>query len=104
MDGDEPGGGEVDEVVEHVGVGDAVDGGVDGDEEVEDAGEVAETGCYARDHLAAGQGFDEQDEGHDGEDVVVGGEGGEPVDGEVVDPDDENGEVDGEDPEHEDED
>ena len=35
---------------------------------------------------------------------MVGGEGGEPVDGEVVDPDDEDGDVDGEDPEHEDED
>lgn len=35
---------------------------------------------------------------------MVRGEGGEPVDGEVVDPDDEGGKVDGQDPEHEEED
>lgn len=34
----------------------------------------------------------------------MGGERGEPVDGEVVDPDDEGGKVDREDPEHEEED
>ena len=35
---------------------------------------------------------------------MVGGERGEPVDGEVVGPDEEDGDVDGEDPDHEDED
>ena len=55
----------------------------------------------SRDHFSAGQGFDEDEVGHDGEDVVVGGKGSEPVDGEVADPDEEDGDVDGENPEHE---
>lgn len=41
MDGDEPCGDEIDEVVEEVGVGDAVDGGEDCEEEEEEAGDVA---------------------------------------------------------------
>lgn len=45
--------------------------------------------------------FDNEDVWHDGEDVVVRGKGCEPMDGEVVHPDHENGKVDGEDPEHE---
>jgi len=47
--------------------------------------------------------FDDEDVGHDGENVVVGGKGSQPVDGKVVDPDDEDREIDREDPEHEDE-
>lgn len=50
---------------------------------------------YARDHFAAGEGLDEDEIGHYGEDVVVGGERGEPVDGEVVGPDEEDHDVDG---------
>jgi hypothetical protein len=46
--------------------------------------------------------FDDENVRHDGEDVVVGGKGCEPVDCEVVHPDDEDGEVDRENPEHED--
>jgi len=38
MHGDEPGGDEVDEVVQEVGVGDAVDGGVEGEGEEEGGG------------------------------------------------------------------
>lgn len=47
--------------------------------------------------------FDDEDVGHDGENVVVGGKGSQPVDGKVVDPDDEDREVDRENPEHQDE-
>ena len=47
--------------------------------------------------------FDDEDVGHDGEDVVVGGKGSQPVDGKVMNPDDEDREVDWENPEHEDE-
>jgi len=42
VDCDEPCRDEVDEMVEEVGVGDAVNGGVDGKEEEEDVGYVAE--------------------------------------------------------------
>lgn len=41
MDGEEPGGEDVEEVVEAVGVGDAVDGGVQCGEEGEDVGDEA---------------------------------------------------------------
>lgn len=47
--------------------------------------------------------FDNKDIWHDRQDVVVRREGGEPVNGKIVDPHDEDGDVDGEDPEHEDE-
>jgi len=52
--------------------------------------------------LIARYGFDEEDERGDGEDVVVGGEGGEPGDLEVADPHYEDGDVDGKKPDHED--
>lgn len=45
--------------------------------------------------MACRHGFDDEDVGHDGEDVVMRGKGREPVDGEVVHPDDKDGEVDG---------
>lgn len=44
VDGDEPETDHVDEVVEEVGVGDAVDGGVDGQEEEEQVSYVPEAG------------------------------------------------------------
>lgn len=90
----------VDEMMEHVRVGHAVDGRVDGDAEEHDVSDVARAAGEAGDHLARGEGLDEDEVGHDGEDVVVGGERGEPVDGEVAGPDEEDGDVDGQDPEH----
>lgn len=42
MNGDEPGGDDIDELVQKVGVGDAVDSGVDGEDDEENAGDVAE--------------------------------------------------------------
>jgi len=44
VDGDEPGADDVDEVMQEVGIGDAVDGGVDGEDEEEDVGGVADAG------------------------------------------------------------
>lgn len=88
------------QLVQGVSVRDAVDGGVDGEEEEEDVGDVASAGGEAGDHFAAGEGLDEDEVGHYGEDVVVRGEGGEPVHGEVVRPDEEDHDVDGEDPDH----
>ena len=43
MDGDKPGGDQIDELVEQIGVGDAIDCGADGKEEEEDVRYVAET-------------------------------------------------------------
>lgn len=40
--------------------------------------------------MAGAHGFDNQDVGHDGENVVMRGEGSEPVDSEIVDPDNED--------------
>jgi hypothetical protein len=42
MNRDQPGGDDVHEVVEEVSVGDAVDGGVDGEKEEEEVGDVAD--------------------------------------------------------------
>lgn len=53
--------------------------------------------------MAGRHSFDNENVWHDGEDVVVRGKWCEPVDGEIVNPDDEDGKVDGEDPQHEDE-
>lgn len=66
-------------MVQQVGVGDAVDGGVHGNSEEEHGGYVAEAGGDAGDHGAGGHGLDKEKEGHDGEDVVVRGERHEPV-------------------------
>lgn len=67
-------------MVEKVGVGDAVGGGVKGEEEEEEAGDVADTCPYRQHvnvnkyvnilggdpgyHLPASQGLDQQDKGH----------------------------------------
>ncbi|KFY69794.1 hypothetical protein V499_09738 [Pseudogymnoascus sp. VKM F-103] len=97
--------GDVDEVMQHIHIRHAVDGGVHGDDEEEGGHGVAEAVGDAGDHLAARERLDEEDERHDGEDVVVGGEGREPLHDDVVGPDNEDGEVDGGDgPEHEGED
>ena len=102
MNQGEPGTQAVDELVQDVGVRDAVDGCVDGQSEEEHVCDEAQAARQAGDHVACAHRLDDEDVGHDGEDVVVRGKGGEPVDGEVVDPDDEDREVDGEDPKHED--
>lgn len=84
VDGDEPGGDEINEMVEKVGVRDAVSSGIECEEEEEEVGDVADT-CSNRQHvdvseylknhinilggnpgyhLPAGQGFDQKDKGH----------------------------------------
>jgi hypothetical protein len=52
-------------------------------------------------HAPGAERFYEENVGHYGEDVVVGGEGCEPVHSEISYPDNEDGEVYGEDPQHE---
>ncbi|KFX93599.1 hypothetical protein O988_06725 [Pseudogymnoascus sp. VKM F-3808] len=95
MDGEQAKGGDVDEVVQHVDVRYAVHSGIHGDDEEEGGHSVAEAVGDARDHLAAGERLDEEDERHDGEDVVVGRERREPLDDDVIGPYDQDGEVDG---------
>lgn len=64
MECHEPGRNAIDEVVQEVGVRDAVDGRVDGEDEEEDVGDIGEPGGNPRHHLPASQGLDEEDEGH----------------------------------------
>ena len=89
---------EIDEVMEHVGVCDSIDGRIDGDAEEEDTGEVAKTRSHSGHHFATSQGLNEKDKRHDGEDIVVRGKWGEPVNGQVVYPYNENGKIDRENP------
>jgi len=82
----QPCSGEVDEVMEHIGVCHSVYSSIDGDEEEKDTCEVAEAGGHSWDHFAACQGFNKEEEWHDGKDVVVRRERRQPVDGKVVHP------------------
>lgn len=52
----------------------------------------------SRNHSARAERFHKQNEGHDGEDVVVRRERGEPMYGEIADPDYQYWQVDGKDP------
>lgn len=102
MDSEEPGGKEVEEVVEAVGVCDAVDGCVQRREEREDIRDVS---CSARDsgsHLARAHDLYDEHQRQDRKQIVVRAEGRQPVDSKVVDPDDQHWHVDWKDPEHED--
>lgn len=58
----------------------------------------------SRNHPARAERLHEKDEWHYRQDVMMGGEGCEPVHGEIADPDDEDWKVDWENPEHEDQD
>ena len=101
MDGHQPGKYPVDEMMQHVCIANAIHGRIHGQAEEGDVGHVSGgAGVQLRDHFPGCERFHEDEIGHDGDDVVVRGEGGQPVNGEVVDPDDEDGDVDGEDPEH----
>lgn len=83
---------------------DAIDGSPDSHAEQQDVGDDAQSRSETGYHCACTNCLDEQDEREDAHDVVVAAEGCEVWDAEVVDPDDEDGEVDGEDPEKEKED
>ena len=88
--------------MQRVRIRNAVNGCVNSDNEEESVGDVPRPRGNARDHFPAGEGLDEDEVGHYGQDIMVGGERGEPVDGEVVDPNEEDRDVDREDPDHED--
>ena len=87
-------------MVKDVGISDAIDGCVDCKTEEEDVGDITESAANARNHFVSGHRFDEKDEWHDRQDVVVGGKGGQPMDCKIMDPDDEDGKVDRKYPEH----
>lgn len=101
MDRHQPGEDPVDEMMQHVCIANTVHGSIHGQAEERDVSHVSGGACVElRDHSPGRERFHEDEIGHDGNDVVVRGERCQPVDGEVVDPDDEDGDVDGEDPEH----
>lgn len=95
---------EVDEVMQHVCICHSVNCGINGDAEKEYAREVPETRCDARYHFPTSQGLDQEDERHDGKYIMVGRKRCKPVNGQVVNPDYEDREVDRENPEHENQD
>lgn len=64
MNRDQPCTNQVDEMVQHISVRDAVDGGVGGEDEEDGVGDVSSPGRDTRDHLAAGQGLDEDEVWH----------------------------------------
>jgi len=82
----EPCCGKIDEVVEHVGVCYSIYGSIDGDEEEKDTRKMTEAGGHSGNHFAACQGFNKEDEWHNGNHVVVRRERSQPVDGKVVYP------------------
>ena len=104
MDRHQPRTHSIDEMMQRIRIANPINRRVNSQSEEECVGEIPRAGGDARDHFPGRQGLDEEEVGHYGQDIMVGGEGGEPVDGEVVGPDEEDGDVDGEDPEHEDED
>ena len=100
MQDDKPPAEQVDNMMKIVRIRDTVKGSARSQTQKKDFGDKAGSGADLRDHAAGAQRLDEQDVRHDGGDVVVGGERCEPVHGEVADPDHEDREVDGQDPEH----
>jgi len=75
VDREEPSGEDVEEVVEAIGVRDAVDGRVERREESQD---VRDESCSARDsrgHVARAHDFHHEDQGQDCQQVVVRAEG-----------------------------
>jgi hypothetical protein len=67
--------------MEHVGVRDSIDGSIDGDAEEKDTCEVAKARCDPRYHFTTGQSLNQEDKGHDRENIVVRRERGKPVNG-----------------------
>ena len=104
MHGHQPSAEPVAEAVQAVSIRDSVDGGIKRNGKEKDVCHKthAHATGHAGHHVARTERFDEQDIRHDAGDVVVRGEWGEPVDGEIVDPYDEDGNVDWEDPQHQD--
>lgn len=87
-------------MVKDVCICDAVYGSVDSEEEKRGVGDVAQAASNSWYHLSTREGLHEKNERHDRQDIMVGGEWREPVDGEIMNPDDENREIYREDPKH----
>jgi hypothetical protein len=82
------------QMVQYVRVCDAVDSSIRGDREKEDIGEERVSGLYTRDHATSAQGFDEKDERHNRQDVVMGRKRRPPMNSEISHPDDKDRKVD----------
>ena len=74
-------------MMQYICIGDAVYRRVRTDSEKDRVRDNRKARLNTRDHAAGAQRFDKQDEGQDGQDVVVRGERRQPVNGEVADPD-----------------
>jgi hypothetical protein len=68
-------------MMQHIRIRDTVNRSVCSDGEEQNVREERDAVLYPWDHAAGTKRLDEQDERHDGEDVVVGGKGCEPMDG-----------------------
>lgn len=122
MDGEEPGGEDVEEVVKAVGVSDAVDGGVQRREEHEEVRDVSYTGgssvkvyrpqfhevhvenvpaSDSGSHMTHAHHFHNKHQRQHSQQIVMRAERSQPVNSKVVDPDNEHGHVDWQHPEHE---
>ena len=71
MDHDQPCAKAVDQLMQDVGISDAVHGRVDCKGEEEDVGYQPQPTGDTRDHVARTHGLDDEDIRHDGEDVVM---------------------------------
>lgn len=104
MDCDKPSRNKIDEVMEHVCIGDSIHCSIYGDEEKEHASEMAETRSDPRYHFPTGERLNQKNKRHDGKDVVMRRKWRKPVYSQVVYPDHEYWKVDRKNPEHENED
>jgi len=87
-------------MMEEVGIGYAVHGSVDGNGEEENVSEISNSRGYSWNHSACTECLDKQDKWHNGENIMVGGEGCQPMDCKISNPDHEDGEVYWQNPEH----
>ena len=87
-------------MVQSIRIRNSIDRCIDCQSEKKDIADPPSARGYTRDHLPTSQGLDKDEVGHYRDDVVVGGEWSEPVNGKVVRPDKKDGDVDGQNPDH----
>ena len=80
----------VDEVVEHICVRDTVQGCIDCNTKEAYTGNMPESACDTWYHLATCQCLNEENEWHDGKNIVVGRKRCEPLNRKIMYPDDED--------------
>lgn len=101
MDNHKPQCNEIDQLVKHIGISDPIHGSEDSQAEECDICHVADLRRNSGNHGAARQSLHQQNQRHYRQNIVMAGERGEPVDGQIVYPDNQNRHVDGQDREHE---